>query len=406
MTLDGENNEQSKPLPQGENVKAPVVSEQAEVDPREEIRQRVLNAAIGTIMGFIDERENSSGIPFPHEKEEVHHAWENFENKATESRETLETPPFRIRGHHLRLYRNLMTALDAQERASLLRGYIENDRKEGLKSPGMPGNAYKVEYANDVIGPPERGEAYQEYLKKMFQEFVALPDDAPVEVTEGIKDNLCFGCALGKHCVRKFVDGNPNFSILREDQEAVSQLLQDVEGMQSEQQESLANISWETMTFADTTEPEKVRRVSMKAGTVKKILAAHNEIRPNNEVQHVNTDQKYKTETPDVRESNVAEPTTKQTESKDITTDFTETGGMPPDVFERYKAVGEKHLGTATLLIDGIPGAYVTTERDQEDKGGAIRVVNWYVPEEYQKFFNQRQEEYINTGIVTPFSGR
>lgn len=117
-----------------------------------------------------------------------------------------KTTPFRIRGHHLWAFAELLrTTLSPSELAErVVEGiqYLRIERNE------QPTEELDLEYIGDVLGTnPEQRDHFRKVQEDEFRKFLELPDDFPVEITTG-KDALCKACAIGEHCSNEDMYGD------------------------------------------------------------------------------------------------------------------------------------------------------------------------------------------------------
>ncbi|MBI4096697.1 MAG: hypothetical protein HY425_03185 [Candidatus Levybacteria bacterium] len=120
----------------------------------------------------------------------------------TAVKEVIDQEPFVIRAHHLRSYVLLLkqTFLSPAERAKEDREVLEELRlpntKQGISDEWMS-------YAQDVIGSSSSdAKTYENNTKAVFEKFLSLPEDYPVDIAEGIPDAICNTCIIGEHCRR------------------------------------------------------------------------------------------------------------------------------------------------------------------------------------------------------------
>ncbi len=96
--------------------------------------------------------------------------------------------PFKIRGHHLVLFSEILSGTPTKSLA---------DDDEVV---GMADRKFGTDYIKDVIGTtPEERAKFRETEEKAIKDFLSLPEDYPAELGTD-KDVICKGCAVGKHC--------------------------------------------------------------------------------------------------------------------------------------------------------------------------------------------------------------
>lgn len=138
----------------------------------------------------------------------------SIETGATEPQARTEVDrrkPFSIRGHHLSAFCKL---------DELLRKTLEQDPWFVSFVPGAmaesdiqavdlslkqisegKSNGLSEEYCVDVQGNTEQQKRMRKNkLTKVYRTFCRIPDDYPVEIVSGRKDEICKACVFGKHC--------------------------------------------------------------------------------------------------------------------------------------------------------------------------------------------------------------
>lgn len=176
--------------------------------------------------------------------------------EAEPRRELIDQKPFVIRGHHLENFRDLTepSFISAAEKARRDRQFLIN--------VFLPRNA---EYAQDILGlSTEDGNRYEEQLRKTYETFLALPDNYPVEIAEGIPDAICEACVIGKHC-RNLGAEEDNF--IQEDGTHLDESLKNL-GVLKLQKPTIA----QKQAFFFDAKPQQVRYVRTTIGVVKKVL--------------------------------------------------------------------------------------------------------------------------------------
>ena len=162
----------------------------------------------------------------------------------------------------------------AAECAIIYREALETDLN--LLDPNNPKHKERVEYAQDVLGlSPEDADKFQQHTRQAYETFLALPDNHPAEIVEGIPDILCEGCAIGKHCRRLLNELGHKPHSLTGDGEGIWAflLILKILNSQREDEEELLQptISYEQAHFSDA-EPQQVRRVKTTIGTIRRVL--------------------------------------------------------------------------------------------------------------------------------------
>jgi hypothetical protein len=121
--------------------------------------------------------------------------------------------PFLIRGHHIRFYASLCAGTSPHMLSELMREATEKEyetaMKEFLKANDTGNVSNKImyqlqdseTYKKDVYGQkPEEADQVQEQHKKIFEQFLQIPPDYPIELISEKKDEICNGCIFGEHC--------------------------------------------------------------------------------------------------------------------------------------------------------------------------------------------------------------
>ena len=108
--------------------------------------------------------------------------------KADDKRE-----PFSIRVHHLTNYQELMMKkISPNDIVDNMIFDITFTAKEDKKVN---------EYLHDLIGETkEEREKFRNSMIKSYETFLSLPNNYPIEILEGKKDNICNSCTIGNHC--------------------------------------------------------------------------------------------------------------------------------------------------------------------------------------------------------------
>jgi hypothetical protein len=99
--------------------------------------------------------------------------------------------PVVIRGHHLRTFHE-----------HVLLDYDLGQLVDGQERTALTGLAWWAGgYHQDVYGKGRDSvDATKTRLTSFYESVMELPDDAPVKVTEGIRDGICASCVIGAHC--------------------------------------------------------------------------------------------------------------------------------------------------------------------------------------------------------------
>ena len=111
-----------------------------------------------------------------------------------------------------------------------------------------------------IYGEDKDFDTAKERQLQQFQKFLELPDDYPVEITEGQKDTICHTCQIGNHCLeQEQFEGDQGF----------------LDKFIRLSRKSNLPITTSIAHFSDS-EPEQVRTLSTTAGYVKSMLTQHN----------------------------------------------------------------------------------------------------------------------------------
>ena len=174
--------------------------------------------------------------------------------------------PFKIRGHHLLPFKRLVqktfegTVLSPEE--------VAKDQR----SDYTPGGLLSAEAIKDTVGTTlEEGDQFEQSLKKVFTEFIQLPDDYPVELTEGRKDRICEKCPIkGAHCEMKdlSVYERGTKDIVKYDGEEINNFLKKARKNNLEEAITIR----EERAFFSNNPPQMTRTAATNAGTFKAIL--------------------------------------------------------------------------------------------------------------------------------------
>lgn len=185
-----------------------------------------------------------------------------------EGAEIVDRKPFVIRGHHLRIFRDLI--MQHYYRSESPADFAKRTRlshAEELKSLiAVKPNDPEIEYYHDLLGQTtESADQYEKYNKEIFERFLHLPSDYPVKIVEGMPDVLCAGCTVGQHCRKLIQKGGGNF--LAYDGLRLNLFLDDLNQLGLPK----PTITQEPVFFSDA-QPQQARHIKTTAETVKKIL--------------------------------------------------------------------------------------------------------------------------------------
>lgn len=182
--------------------------------------------------------------------------------------------PFVIRGHHLPSYALLVrwhpqAGFISPERlaANQTDGFV-NELNRMLENPELF-RKEAIVYFKDVVGvTEEEAEWHYQQGLNIFRTFTKLPDAYPIDLVEGIKDEICNGCVIGNHCTLK---NNPfgNRGTVGGDAQSLDMLIVVARELNLEQD---LTISAGIACFSDA-EDMNVRIIKTTADTLKRILA-------------------------------------------------------------------------------------------------------------------------------------
>lgn len=165
--------------------------------------------------------------------------------------EKFEPQPFVIRGQHLEHYAKLLNEWGENPNSETLL-----DRmvciKISLKNSINPGNKIKTEHE----------------LKKTYKRFMILPPDYPVEIVEGIEDEIC-KVSMGKNdgpCAMR--NGNYHIDGFGMDNNGLNKFMQKARKLGLT---DAISPGFETAEFSDAN-PVRVRTYKMEAGVLKTVL--------------------------------------------------------------------------------------------------------------------------------------
>ena len=188
--------------------------------------------------------------------------------------EIIDQKPFVIRGHHLinfhlvQLYSpERVAAHERNKYTTLWRRLEEIPWWRSLKSsPDTPFVQKQMDYIQDVLGLSlESADEFEKRSIRIYETFLALPDDHPAEIVEGIPDALCETCAVGKHCrLLRIVPWN---NAIKSDSACLDEFLKNINLLNLPE----SVISYEQAYFSDA-EPQRVRRIKTTMGLVRKVL--------------------------------------------------------------------------------------------------------------------------------------
>lgn len=178
--------------------------------------------------------------------------------------ETRTQQPLRIRGHHLDHFKFFY--------GSILKGDKITASEYAQDVAGDIACA-DPKYARDVLGqtPPE-GKRFVEQTTSIYEKFIKLPDDHPLELVEGQPDDICGACVTGSHCLQLYPNGGL-CNIAMEDGMAIDELIGYAELAQKYYDKKVTlSVREEMAKFTDARQ-QLVRRTSTTVGSIRMIMA-------------------------------------------------------------------------------------------------------------------------------------
>ena len=181
-----------------------------------------------------------------------------------------EKIPFRIRGHRFNLFEKLLTT-DA------LVVFDEMMHEADGLAPLNP--MYWQYYMTDIMGTSdEQKNSFKASTILLFQGFKDLPPEYPVELVEGIKDDICNRAVTGEgaHCTARYTGLEGNIDRLAADSYGLDTFLQKARSLTLQLEDQITT-SHTTAEFTDA-DPVVVRVLSTTADVVRKVLSKWNSI--------------------------------------------------------------------------------------------------------------------------------
>ena|SRR3989344_2523801 len=188
-----------------------------------------------------------------------------------EKGEIVDRKPFIIRGHHLRDYANLINKwyLSPEIVAALLVLEIRMLASE-IKNPKDPRGQSKRKYAEDVIGTSlKQSFRFGKNYSQALSQFLRLADDHPIEIVEGIPDNMCGACIIAEHCKRLTHDLGEGraTNALEGDRWYTEKFIATLDNFSLPK----PTIAYEQAHFSDSG-PQQARRIRTTIGIVRQVL--------------------------------------------------------------------------------------------------------------------------------------
>lgn len=130
------------------------------------------------------------------------------------SQELFYPNPFIIRAHHILQFKKLIPLYNNRAVSHLEKDenghtrLVKNCKRNAMNTPEelaekmvRDGLSSGEMQAQDVFGPKlEEVDRFRMQVQGIFETFLLLPQDYPVEITEGAPDHICESCAIGNHC--------------------------------------------------------------------------------------------------------------------------------------------------------------------------------------------------------------
>lgn len=190
-------------------------------------------------------------------------ALQNAEEEAYTSVEIAREHPLRVRGHHFKVLQEVLHSDDidtfgVRKFVNIHSRFLEAQRDHDEKAI----------YPDTIGNTPEQENRFKRENIRIYSEFMALPDEAAIELVEGQKDMVCGGCVFGKHCnFRSHEEFGMGPDVLADDMRGLDTFLEKAQYFR----ERNLNLRYEIAEFKDA-DPEKVRVIETTVGTVKHIL--------------------------------------------------------------------------------------------------------------------------------------
>ena len=171
-----------------------------------------------------------------------------------------------IRGHHLKNLKNFY--LEYLKGSTSPRDFAVKTTSS-LPSCGE-------QYTKDVLGSTtEERTQFEKHLEGVYSKFANLPGYQPVELVEGLPDDICRGCAVGRHC-RDINDGHVENRGILVDRAAIDNFLFDAKGASLKYKRGIDIVTeFNTAIFPDAP-PQQVRGIKTSLGSVRIIMTYQN----------------------------------------------------------------------------------------------------------------------------------
>lgn len=128
-------------------------------------------------------------------------------------------------------------------------------------------------YAEDVLGNTlQQADNFLSHTEAVVRRFLELPDDHPLELVEGVPDEICAGCAIGEHCRKLSLNSKEKDEVaISGDRKWIDWLLGLSQYLSGEISESNILVQKELAFFSDG-EPQEVRRIRTTVETIRNAM--------------------------------------------------------------------------------------------------------------------------------------
>lgn len=187
---------------------------------------------------------------------------ERVPHSITPSGEAVTPAPLVLRGHHLELIHDFYYPF-VWGRKRTTTQFAEHVAEVVADSYDDPS------YAVDVLGRTSKeARRFKRQTAAVVRRFIELPDEYPLELVEGVPDDICAGCAVGEHCRKLYQGGHDNPDIIDEDRKWISWF---VNYSYYYSDNVRVSVEQETAYFSDA-EPQEVRRIKTKVGAIRNAM--------------------------------------------------------------------------------------------------------------------------------------
>lgn len=191
-------------------------------------------------------------------------------NLLSRPREQTPPEPFVIRGHHLKIFAQLLRReCTVGQFARSERRFFEGQRQRMQWNTGH--FAEDLKYYADFMGTTGRESRQVEHSsREVYREFLELSDRHPAEVVVALADMLCGACIVGEHCSSRkgWVSGDDYVNTI--DRLPVLQFRQTVKQLGLEHDMTIVT----RMAEFNNAPPVEVECVITTCGTARTVLAS------------------------------------------------------------------------------------------------------------------------------------